>query len=105
MTWVIENMHVYPENMKRSMEMSLGLTASGTVLLHLVEKGLSREQAYAIVQENAMRAWGEGIHLRKLLEQDPTVQSLVTPGELERAFDPTRHLRHVNTIFERLGLM
>ncbi|HYF92768.1 MAG TPA: adenylosuccinate lyase [Symbiobacteriaceae bacterium] len=105
MTWVIENMHVYPENMKRSMDMSLGLTSSGTVLLYLVEKGLSREQAYALVQEKAMQAWSERIHLRKLLEADQTIQSMVTPGELEQAFDPTRHLRHVDTIFKRLGLM
>ncbi|HWI53831.1 MAG TPA: adenylosuccinate lyase [Symbiobacteriaceae bacterium] len=105
MTWVIENLNVYPQNMKRSMDMSLGLTSSGTVLLHLVEKGLSREQAYAIVQEKAMQAWAEGTHLKKLLEQDQTIQAMVTPGELEHAFDPTRHLRHVDTIFKRLGLM
>ena len=105
MTWVVENMHVYPENMKRSMEMSLGLTSSGSVLLTLVEKGLTCEQAYAIVQEKAMEAWAEGVHVRKLLEQDPTVQSLVTPGELDAAFDVTHHLRHVDTIFKRLGLM
>ncbi len=105
MTWVIENMHVYPENMKRSMEMSLGLTSSGSVLLTLVEKGLTREQAYAIVQEKAMQAWTEGVHLRRLLEQDATVQSLLTPKELDRAFDVHRHLKHVDTIFKRLGLM
>lgn len=105
MTWVLENMHVYPENMKRSMEMSLGLTSSGSVLLTLVEKGLSREQAYALVQEKAMQAWAEGIHLRKLLEQDPTVQSMMSPGELDSAFDVQHHLKHVDTIFARLGLI
>jgi adenylosuccinate lyase len=105
MTWVIENMHVYPQNMKRSMEMSLGLTSSGSVLLALVEKGLTREQAYAVVQEKAMQAWQEGVHLRKLLEQDQTIQALLTPGELDAAFDVTHHLRHVDTIFQRLGLI
>lgn len=105
MTWIIENMHVYPQNMKRSMAMSMGLTSSGSVLLALVEKGLTREQAYAVVQEKAMQAWAEGVHLRKLLEQDPTVQSLLTPGDLDAAFDVTHHLRHVETIFKRLGLM
>ncbi len=104
MTWVIENMHVYPENMRRSMDMSLGLTSSGNVLLELVAKGLTREQAYAIVQEKAMQAWAEGTHLRRLLEEEPTIQSLMTPGELDAAFDVTHHLRHVNTIFARLGL-
>lgn len=104
MAWVIENMHVYPENMERSMSMSYGLTSSGSVLLALVGKGLSREQAYAVVQEKAMQAWQEGTHLRRLLEADPTIQSLLTPGELNDAFDVTRHLRHVDTIFKRLGL-
>ncbi|HEY8347081.1 MAG TPA: adenylosuccinate lyase [Symbiobacteriaceae bacterium] len=104
MTWIVENLLVYPENMKRSMAMSYGLTSSGNVLLALVEKGLSREQAYAVVQQNAMRSWTEGIHLRKLLEQDPTVQALLSPKELDDAFDVKRHLRHVDTIFARLGL-
>jgi len=104
MTWVIENMHVYPANMQRSMDMSLGLTSSGSVLLELVEKGLTREQAYAIVQEKAMQAWAEGTHLRRLLDEDPTIQSLMTTGELDAAFDVTHHLRHVDTIFARLGL-
>lgn len=105
MTWVIENMHVYPQNMKRSMDMSLGLTSSGSVLLALVEKGLTREQAYAVVQEKAMQAWADQVPLRRLLEEDNTIQSLLTPGELDAAFDVTRHLRHVDTIFKRLGLM
>ena len=105
MTWIIENLHVYPENMLRSMQASFGLTSSGSVLLALVEKGLSREQAYAIVQERAMRAWAEGTHLRRLLEEDPTVQALLTPAELDAAFDLQHHLRHVDTILKRLGLI
>lgn len=105
MTWIIENLHVYPENMLRSMQASYGLTSSGSVLLTLVEKGLTREQAYAIVQERAMQAWAEGTHLRRLLEQDPTVQSLLTPAELDAAFDLQHHLRHVDTIMKRLGLI
>jgi adenylosuccinate lyase len=105
MTWVIENMHVYPENMQRSMAMSYGLPSSGNVLLALVEKGLSREDAYAVVQARAMQAWAEGVPLRQLLEQDETVRRLLTPAELDAAFDVRRHLRHVDTIFRRLGLM
>lgn len=105
MTWVIENMHVYPENMQRSMDMSLGLTSSGAVLLALVEKGLTREQAYGIVQEKAMQAWSEGTPLRKLLDQDKTVGALLTADEMDHAFDARRHLRHVDTIFARLGLI
>lgn len=105
MTWVIENMHVYPQNMRRSMEMSLGLTSSGAVLLALVEKGMTREQAYAAVQEKAMQAWEEGTPLRKLLESDPYVTALLTPKELDQVFDVRRQLRHVDAIFQRLGLI
>lgn len=105
MTWIVENLLVYPENMKRSMAMSYGLTSSGSVLLALVEKGLSREQAYAVVQAKAMQAWAEGVHLRRLLEQDATVQSLLTAKELDAAFDVKKHLAHVDDIFARLGLI
>lgn len=105
MTWIIENLLVYPENMKRSMAMSYGLPSSGSVLLALVEKGLSREQAYAVVQEKAMQSWREGVSLRKLLEQDATVQSLLSPKELDEAFDVKKHLAHVDEIFARLGLV
>jgi len=105
MTWIIENLLVYPENMKRSMGMSYGLPSSGSVLLALVEKGLSREQAYAVVQEKAMQSWREGVSLRKLLEQDATVQSLLSPKELDEAFDVKKHLAHVDEIFKRLGLI
>ena len=105
LAWVVENLNVYPQNMKRSMEMSLGLPSSGAVLLTLVEKGLSREDAYAIVQSKAMQSWAESVPLRRLLEEDPTVRAMVTPGELDAAFDVSRHLRHVDTIFKRLGLI
>lgn len=105
MTWIVENLLVYPENMKRSMSMSYGLPSSGSVLLALVEKGLSREDAYAVVQEKAMQAWREGVPLRRLLEQDATVQSLLSPKELDEAFDVKKHLAHVDEIFARLGLV
>jgi adenylosuccinate lyase len=104
MTEVVEKLHVYPANMKRVLEQTGGLIHSGTVLLALVEKGLTREQAYAIVQGTAMQAWEEGASFRKLIAQDPTVQSLLSPGQLEACFDLNPHLRHVDTIFRRLGL-
>lgn len=104
MTWVVENMHVYPENMKKVLEKTGGLIHSGAVLLALVEKGLSREQAYDVVQGLAMQAWADGTQFRNLIAQDPTVQSLLTDRELEACFDVSPHLRYVDLIFERLGL-
>lgn len=105
LTWVIEGLNVYPQNMKRSLEHTGGLIFSQRVLLALVNKGLSREDAYKIVQSKAMEGWETGQQFRRLLEADSTVQSLLTPGELDACFDYTHHLRHVDTIFKRLELI
>jgi adenylosuccinate lyase len=105
MTWVIEGLNLYPQNMERSMNMSYGLPSSGSVLLALVEKGLTREDAYALVQRNAMRAWADGQPLGELLAADPEVTAHLSPAELETAFDVRHHLKHVDLIFRRLGLI
>lgn len=105
MTWVIEGLNVYPQNMERSMNMSYGLTSSGSVLLALVEKGLSREDAYALVQRSAMQSWAEGKPLHDLLAADPEVTERLSAAELEVAFDVRHHLKHVDLIFRRLGLL
>lgn len=105
MTWIIENMHVYPENMLRVMNATGGLVHSGRVLLALVEKGLSREEAYALVQRHAMQGWETGVPFRQLIAADPDVGSRLSPAELEDCFDYRHHLRHVDTIFKRLGLI
>lgn len=105
MTWVIEGLNLYPQNMERSMAMSYGLTSSGSVLLALVEKGLAREEAYALVQRSALRSWAEGEPLKALLIADPEVTTHLTAAELEAAFDVRHHLKHVDLIFRRLGLL
>lgn len=105
MTWVIENMHVYPEQMKVNLERTGGLIFSQRVLLSLVDRGLSREEAYAAVQGNAMRAWQEGTPFRRLVAEDPTVRAHLSEAELAACFDYGHHLQHVDTIFRRLGLM
>lgn len=102
---IIRNLHVYPENMRRNMEATGGLIYSQRVLLALVSRGLAREKAYALVQGNAMRAWNEGIPFRELIAQDWEVAAVLPRPELEACFDPTHHLRHVDTIFRRLGLL
>jgi adenylosuccinate lyase len=99
---VIEKLLVYPEAMKRNLEKQGGLVHSERVLLALVQKGLSREEAYKLVQRNAMKAWaGEGDFLG-LLKRDPQVIQKIRESELEALFDLNHHLKHVDTIFQRV---
>lgn len=101
---IVRDMHIYPENMRRNMERSQGLIYSQRVLLALVDKGLTREAAYDLVQRNAMKAWELQTPFLELLKQDKDVMKHFTPVELEELFDPSYHLQHVDTIFARLGL-
>ena len=100
---VVERLIVYPENMMRNLELMGGLVFSERVMLRLVEKGLSREDAYTAVQENAAKAW-EGRSFREALESDPRVTSALSKEELAEIFDYQRHIRNVDAIFERLGI-
>lgn len=104
MTRILGDLFVYPENMLRSMEMSYGLTNSQHVLLTLIEKGMLRETAYDCVQRNAMRAWEEKRPFRELIEQEPVVREHLSAGELEECFKLDYHYKHVDEVFERLGL-
>jgi len=101
---IIRELHIYPQNMLRNLEKTRGLVFSQGVLLALVEKGFSREEAYDLVQQLAMRSWEEELSFRELLKQDKKVASRLTPGELDACFDPRNNLRHVSRIFQRLGL-
>ncbi|MFM8747674.1 MAG: adenylosuccinate lyase [Aestuariivirga sp.] len=102
LTGVIDRLVVYPENMMRNLEKLGGLIHSQRVLLALTQKGMSREDAYAAVQRNAMPVWrGEGNFL-DLLRQDKDVAALLPPAELASLFDLGYHTRHVDTIFRRV---
>jgi adenylosuccinate lyase len=102
MTGVIDRLIVYPENMRNNLDRLGGLIHSQRVLLALTQKGVSREEAYALVQRNAMPVWrGEGDFL-SLLKADKEVAAVLTGRELEDLFDLGYHLRHVDTIFERV---
>ncbi|WP_053364904.1 adenylosuccinate lyase [Bacillus sp. FJAT-27245] len=101
---IIKNLTVYPENMKRNMDRTLGLIYSQRVLLALIEKGLSREEAYDTVQPRAMEAWEKQVPFRSLLDQDEKITKHLSPKELDDCFDYSYHLQHVDTIFQRLGL-
>jgi adenylosuccinate lyase len=102
LTNVIENLLVYPENMKKNLDRLGGLVHSQRVLLALTQKGVSREDAYAMVQRNAMPVWrGEG-EFRTLLGADPDVSARLSPAELDELFDLSYHFKHVDTIFRRV---
>jgi adenylosuccinate lyase len=99
---VVENLIVYPGNMKTNLEKMGGLIYSEAVLLLLTRKGLSREEAYAVVQRNAMKVWEKGGDFKAFLSQDEVIQRLLTSEELNAAFDVRSHLKHVGDIFERV---
>ncbi|WP_110926352.1 adenylosuccinate lyase [Bacillus massiliglaciei] len=101
---IVKNLTVYPENMKRNMDRTLGLIFSQRVLLALIDKGLVREEAYDTVQPKAMEAWEQQVPFRSLLEKDDKITSLLTKEELDDCFDPSYHLKNVDVIFDRLGL-
>jgi adenylosuccinate lyase len=99
---VVENLLVYPERMQKNLDLLGGLVHSQRVLLALTQKGASREDAYRLVQRNAMPVWrGEGDFLN-LLKTDPEVSQMLNPGELDALFDLSYHFKHVDTIFERV---
>jgi adenylosuccinate lyase len=99
---VVDKLVIYPENMRRNLDRLGGLIHSQRVLLALTQKGVSREDAYALVQRYAMPVWrGQGDFLT-LLKADKDVTKALTAGELESLFDLGYHLKHVDTIFERV---
>ena len=100
---VVDKMLVYPENMKANLEKMGGLVFSERIMLKLVEKGMSREDGYVIVQENASKAWA-GENFRSALESDPRVLSVLGVDELADIFNYDHHVRNVDVIFDRLGL-
>ncbi|MFC8687232.1 adenylosuccinate lyase [Brevibacillus porteri] len=102
---IVKNLTVFPENMKRNMDRTFGLIYSQQVMLKLIEKGMSREQAYDTVQPRAMQAWEEQRSFRAIVEEDATVSSTLSKEELDECFDYRYHLKHVDTIFQRLGLI
>ncbi|GLB61921.1 adenylosuccinate lyase [Cytobacillus sp. NCCP-133] len=101
---IVKNLTVFPENMKRNMDRTLGLIYSQRVLLALIDKGMTREAAYDTVQPRAMEAWEKQVQFRSLIEQDETISSKLSESELNDCFDYNYHIKHVDTIFDRLGL-
>jgi len=99
---LIDTMVVYPERMKANLESTGGLVFSGQLLLDMVEHSVSREDAYRMVQRNAMRAWREGLNFRELVLADPDISTRVPREQIERAFDLRRQLKNIDKIFARV---
>lgn len=101
---IVKNLTVFPENMKRNMDSTLGLIYSQRVLLTLIDKGMAREAAYDTVQPCAMEAWETQTSFRKVVEANDTITSQLTKEELDDCFDYNHHLQQVDMIFNRLEL-
>jgi adenylosuccinate lyase len=101
-TRIVRGMVVYPDRMRENLDRSHGVVFSGTVLLELAKRGVSREQAYEWVQRNAMRAFHEQKDFKSLLLQDPDLARVLTRKEIEKAFDLNDQLRNVDAIFDRV---
>jgi adenylosuccinate lyase len=104
-TDLVQNLLVYPDNMQRNMNLYGGVIFSQRVLLTLVEKGMGREDAYAIVQGNAHQAWNQaGGDFRKLISEDAQVQTYLSAEDIAECFNPQHHLQNLDTIYQRLGI-
>ena len=101
-TDLIDRLLVYPERMKKNLELTGGLIFSGRLLLDLAEAGMMREDAYRLVQSHAMRAWKEDLNFREEVARDPAITKLLSPEKLEKTFDYTRQLGNVDAIFRRV---
>ncbi|NBD33113.1 MAG: adenylosuccinate lyase [Cyanobacteria bacterium] len=104
-TDLVKNLLVYPENMQRNMNVYGGVIFSQRVLLTLVEKGMTREDAYQVVQECAHQAWNQiDGNFYALIANNPTVQKTLSASEIESCFDPQHHLQNLDAIYQRLGI-
>jgi adenylosuccinate lyase len=102
---LVESLHVYPENMRRNMEITRGLYASQSVLLMLTAKGLDRKEAYEAVQRAAMKTSKEGGNFAENLAAEPTVSRALTKEDIAQACSPERHFQHVADKFEAVGIV
>ena len=105
MTGIIQNLIIYPENMLKNLNRTGGLIYSQSVLLTLINKGLSRETAYQLIQNCAMEAWQTGKSFKHLLESDLQVNELLSKQEIESIFDHHKYLKNVDAIFKKVGII
>lgn len=101
-TSLLDTLVVYPENMLKNLEITRGLVFSGQLLLALTQKGVTREDAYAWTQRNAMKVWDEGGDYQQLINQDADIATKLSSDEIARVFDVKHYLRNVEKVFERV---
>jgi len=102
LTGVLKNLLVYPEAMLKNLNLTRGLIFSQRLLLELVRKGLTREEAYLLVQGPAMRVWQEGLDFPTLIRQDPEIGKHLNPGEIDAVFDLQEYLRNIDYLLQRV---
>ncbi len=103
--WLVDKLNVYPDNMRLNLDRSFGLLYSQRVLLALVRAGMLRDDAYAVVQRSAMKAWEDKTSFQELLKADPEVTGRLSEAELESCFDPGYQLRNMGVIFDRVATL
>ena len=103
-TGVVAGMRVYPERMLQNIEMTRGLLFSQRLMLTLIEKGVSRDDAYKVMQTNSARTWDEDDDFRELVRSDKTVTKYLSQGDLDETFDYGYYVRFVDDVFDRIGL-
>jgi adenylosuccinate lyase len=102
---IVSNLEVYPKNMLKNLNIYGGVIFSQKVLLLLVEKGLSREKAYSLVQKNAHQAWNtENGNFKQNIERDNEIMNIIDQSDLEECFNPSIHLNNLSVIWEKLGI-
>ncbi len=102
LTGVLKNLLVYPEAMEKNLNLTRGLIFSQRLLLELVRKGLTREEAYLLVQGPAMRVWQEGLDFSTLIRQDPQIAQHLSPADIDAIFDLQEYLKHIDVLFHRV---
>lgn len=102
---ILDKLVVYPDHMLKNIGLTHGVIFSQHILLTLINKGMAREEAYDLVQPLAMQAWEQEIEFRPLVEANAKITAALSPEEIDQAFDPHYHLKNVDTIFKRVGLL
>jgi len=102
--YLIENLVVNTEKMRKNFEISHNLVFSQRIMLKLIEKGLSREEAYLLIQRNAMKSWDEERDFKEVLKEDVEITDILSLKELEELFDTSYYLRNIDEVFSRFGL-
>ena len=100
--WLLSGLRVHTERMRKNVELTRGLIFSGQLLLDLAAAGLSREEAYRLVQSHAMNAWESDVDFRQAVEADPRISSRLTKAQLDQVFSSERQLQNIHRIFARV---